>query len=65
MSDIESMNLWKSGINPLTKRKIKIWGDTWVKLLEKYEWYDNLPDLEKVNKENISAKYLKFVKMYN
>ena len=61
MADVKFMNLWQSGVNPETNRKIKIWGDTWVKLLEKYEWHDNLPDLEKINEEKISDKYLEFV----
>lgn len=66
MSDKKNnIHLWKKGINPETGRSIKIWGQKWMQILDKYGWYDHIPQLDSVNMSDVSQNYLNFIKTPN
>lgn len=63
MSDEKkNIHLWQNGTNPETGRSIKIWGQKWIQILDEYEWYDYIPELDNINVNKISRDYLNYIK---
>ena len=56
----EAVLKWKQGINPVTNRKIKIWGLTWIKLMETNDWYQWVDPVDLNQKEKYDSKFWAF-----
>lgn len=56
----EAVLKWKQGINPVTNRKIKIWGLTWIKLMETNDWYQWVDPVDPKQKEKYDSKFWAF-----
>ena len=56
----EAVLKWKRGINSITNRKIKIWGLTWIKLMETNDWYQWVDPVDLNQKEKYDSKFLAF-----
>lgn len=56
----EAVLKWKQGINPVTNRKIKIWGLTWIKLMETNDWYQWVDPVDPNQKEKYDSKFWTF-----
>lgn len=56
----EAVLKWKQGINPATNRKIKIWGLTWIKLMETNDWYQWVDPVDLNQKEKYDSNFWAF-----
>nr|QBK89543.1 MAG: hypothetical protein LCPAC001_00530 [Pithovirus LCPAC001] len=58
----ESIKLWKSGINPNTGRRIKLWGQTWMSIMNNNSWckYVDIPVINTLTKNNYSKSFIEY-----
>lgn len=56
---VADFRLWSSGINPKTKRKIKIGGPTWLRVARERQYVKKSPSGEKMNSSKEDGRALK------
>ncbi len=58
----ESIERWKFGINPNTGRRIKLWGTTWMSIMDENGWwkYVDKPVINTLTEKNYSTTFVKY-----
>ena len=58
----ESIERWKSGINPNTGRRIKLWGQTWISVMDENFWwkYVDAPVINTLTKNNYDKSFIEY-----